>query len=98
MFKKITNKPGKYIGSGQGKEDLIKVEVDVGTDKINNIKILNDYQPDSLADQAFTKMSQRILTNQSVSVDVISGASETSRGVIAGVKDALKKANVDLQA
>ncbi|WEV38536.1 FAD-dependent oxidoreductase [Lactobacillus sp. ESL0680] len=98
MTQKITTKPGKYTGSGQGKESIINVEVDVNEDKINSVKALNNFAPDSLADNAFKKMADKIVKNQSVDVDVVSGASETSRGIIAGVKDALTKADVDFAA
>lgn len=95
---KITTKPGKYTGSGQGKEEQINLEVEVGPEKIIDIKPLDKYVPDSLNDNAFKKMAQKIIDHQSVDVDVISGASESSRGIIAGVKEALSKADVDFGA
>lgn len=98
MTKEITKIPGKYTGSGQGKENEINLEVEVGSDKIVNIKPLDKYAPDSLADNAFKKMAQKIVDHQSVGVDVVSGASETSRGIIEGVKEALGKAQVDFAA
>ncbi|WEV39625.1 FAD-dependent oxidoreductase [Lactobacillus sp. ESL0681] len=98
MKNKITNKPGKYTGSGQGKDELINVEVEIGQDKINQIKAMNNFAPDSLAANAFQKMAQKIINEQSVDVDVVSGASETSRGIITGVKEALTKADVDFTA
>ena len=98
MTKEITKIPGKYTGSGQGKESEINLEVEVGSDKIVNVKPLDKYAPDSLADNAFKKMAQKIVDQQSVDVDVVSGASETSRGIIEGVKEALGKAQVDFAA
>ena len=95
MAKKITDKPGKYTGSGQGKESQINLEVEVDEDKIVSVKPLDQYAPDSLADNAFHKMAQKIVDHQSADVDVVSGASETSRGIIEGVKEALNKAAVD---
>ena len=98
MTKEITKIPGKYTGSGQGKESEINLEVEVGSDKIVNVKPLDKYAPDSLADNAFKKMAQKIVDHQSVDIDVVSGASETSRGIIEGVKEALGKAQVDFAA
>ncbi|CAM3151468.1 fumarate reductase flavoprotein subunit [Lactobacillus bombicola] len=98
MAKKITDKPGKYTGSGQGKESQINLEVEVGSDQIIRVNSLDRYAPGSLADNAFKKMAQKIVAHQDVDVDVVSGASETSRGIIEGVKDALTKADVDLEA
>lgn len=95
MAKKITDKPGKYTGSGQGKESQINLEVEVDENKIVSVKPLDQYAPDSLADNAFHKMAQKIVDHQSADVDVVSGASETSRGIIEGVKEALDKAAVD---
>lgn len=98
MAKKITNNPGKYTGSGQGKESQINLEVEVGSDQIIGVRPLDKYAPDSLDDNAFKKMAQKIIDHQSVDVDVVSGASETSRGIIEGVKEALGKAGVDFDA
>ena len=98
MTREITKIPGKYTGSGQGKESEINLEVEVDSDKIVNVKPLDKYAPDSLADNAFKKMAQKIVDHQSVDVDVVSGASETSRGIIEGVKEALGKAQVDFAA
>ncbi|RMC48076.1 FAD-dependent oxidoreductase [Lactobacillus sp. ESL0225] len=98
MAKKITDKPGKYTGSGQGKESQINLEVEVGSDQIIRVNSLDRYAPDSLADNAFQKMAQKIVDQQSIDVDVVSGASETSRGIIEGVKSALTKAEVDFAA
>ncbi|RMC47261.1 FAD-dependent oxidoreductase [Lactobacillus sp. ESL0228] len=95
---KITTKPGKYTGSGQGKESQINLEVEVGSDQIISVKALDQYAPGSLADNAFKKMAQKIVAHQDVDVDVVSGASETSRGIIEGVKNALTKADVDFEA
>ncbi|RMC23724.1 MULTISPECIES: FAD-dependent oxidoreductase [unclassified Lactobacillus] len=95
---KITTKPGKYTGSGQGKESQINLEVEVGSDQIISVKALDQYAPGSLADNAFKKMAQKIVVHQDVDVDVVSGASETSRGIIEGVKNALTKADVDFEA
>lgn len=95
MTKAIIQKPGTYMGSGQGKEGQISVQVEVSSDQIKKIQALNDFQPESLAGTTFNKMAQKIIQAQSVEVDVISGASETSRGVLAGVQDVLKDAQVD---
>ena len=75
MAKKITTNPGKFTGSGQGKESRINLEVEVDTDKIVNVKPLDKYAPDSLADNAFKKMAQKIVDQQSVDVDEIGRAS-----------------------
>ncbi|WEV36815.1 FAD-dependent oxidoreductase [Lactobacillus sp. ESL0677] len=98
MTKKITDKPGKYTGSGQGKESIINLEVEVSADKITAVTPLDEYSPGSLQANAFDKMAQKIVKKQSADVDVVSGASETSRGILEGVKEALSKADVDFEA
>ncbi|MDF7682257.1 FAD-dependent oxidoreductase [Lactobacillus sp. ESL0679] len=98
MTKKITDKPGKYTGSGQGKESIINLEVEVSADKITAVTPLDEYRPGSLQANAFDKMAQKIVKQQSADVDVVSGASETSRGILEGVKEALDKADVDFDA
>ncbi|WEV50942.1 FAD-dependent oxidoreductase [Lactobacillus sp. ESL0731] len=98
MTKKITTKPGKYTGSGQGKEDVIHLEVEVDENEIKSVTPLDKYQPGSLQANAFDKMAKKIIAHQSPDVDVVSGASETSRGIMTGVKEALTKADVDFTA
>ncbi|MFB9769972.1 FAD-dependent oxidoreductase [Lactiplantibacillus modestisalitolerans] len=87
-----TYKAGTYTGTGQGKDGPVKVQVTVTKDKIKGVKVLRTNDNKVLADEAEKKVTKEIVKDQSVKVDVVSGATHSSNGIIEGAKKALKKA------
>lgn len=97
----VTNKPvvsadgykdGTYTGTGEGFGGDIKVQVTVKNGKITSIDILSaEDETPSFLKQA-RGVIDRILAAQSTSVDVVSGATYSSEGIIYAVSEALEKA------
>ena len=85
-------KAGTYQGSGQGIHEQILVEVTVDSENLKSIKILKNSETKGIADKALERIPERIIKSQSLAVDAVAGASVSSRGIIAAVEDALKKA------
>lgn len=86
-------KPGKYIGVGMGNVGEIKLELSISKNhRIENIVILEYSDTPGISDEVFSKLPQAIIKANSTDVDVISGASKTSQGVIDAVKQTLNKA------
>ena len=85
-------KDGIYTGIGEGFGGEIEAEVKIRDGSIVRIKILRaeDETPEFLK-QAKT-LRKEIIRKQSTDVDVVSGATYSSRGIIQAVKAALKKA------
>ena len=82
-------KNGTYTGTGYGYMGNIDVSVSVDNDKITKVDVasINDsYQ------QPVSVIPQEIVQAQSSKVDVVSGATHTSNGIITAVDDALSKA------
>ena len=90
-------KPGTYIGSAPGYKDNIQVEVKVGTEKIENIKIIKHGESPLISDVALKRISAEVIEYQSLGVDEVAGATATSKGVIAAITRALKSAGGDLK-
>lgn len=90
-------KEGTYEGTGQGfHEDGIKVSVTVDAEgKISKVEVLEhqesvDHIPE--VTPALTEVPARIVEKNSTEVDVTSGASRTSEGIMEAVSNALENA------
>ncbi|ADK79995.1 FAD-binding protein [Sediminispirochaeta smaragdinae] len=88
---------GSYIGTAQGKNGQIKVEVSVDEDSINSIKIVENHETEGLADTALKLIPAEIIKNQSLAVDTVSGATIVSDAIKEAVKNALEPSGVDLK-
>ena len=88
-------KDGTYTGTGQGFRGTIKVSVTIKNGKIAAIKVLSKSDDASYFGKAKSGVIAAILKGQTTNVDVISGATYSSNGIIQAVKNALKKAAVE---
>jgi len=85
-------KNGTYIGEGIGFGGEIKVEIYICENEINRINIENHNETSGYYEEVFKDISREIVEEQSISVDSVSGATASSRGMMNAVKDALSKA------
>ncbi len=90
--------PGTYQGTGSGRNGDIVVEVTVSSDSIKKIEVVEESETPAIAGTAMKEIPGRIIEQQSLSVDSITGATLASDGIIAAVKDALSKSGVDMDA
>ncbi len=86
---------GTYIGSGTGYIGEVQVSVTVTNGNISDIAVLSSKDTDTFFSRAFSIVTGEILDTQSVEVDVVSGATFSSNGIIEAVADALAQARVD---
>ena len=84
-------KDGTYYGTGTGFSGRIRVKVVISGGKIASIEIVESSDDASYLNRAKTVIA-RILKKQSTNVDVVSGASYSSAGIITAVRDALRQA------
>ncbi len=90
----VKYKDGTYTGSAQGFGGQIKVQVTIKNGKISKIKVLSaSGETESYFAKAKTVLD-RIVAQQSTNVDVVSGATYSSNGLIKAVRNALSKAKV----
>lgn len=83
---------GTYTGTGTGFRPGTQVEVNILNGKITNIQILSSNDTLRFRNRAYGVVPQEIIQAQSTKVDVVSGATRSSNGVLMAVADALSKA------
>ena len=86
-------KDGTYYGTGKGFAGTMKVKVDIVGGKIASISIVSTKDGDSYVKSA-SSLIDTIVEKQSTNVDTVSGATFSSRGIIAAVRSALSQAAV----
>ena len=86
-------KDGTYYGIGKGFAGTMKVKVDIAGGKIASISIVSTKDGDSYVKSA-SSLLDTIVEKQSTNVDTVSGATFSSRGIIAAVRSALSQAAV----
>ena len=84
----------EYIGVSElGMGDVMTLKVTLADDgSISDITFLEAYETIGVCDEAIVKVPAAIIEKQSVDVDVVSGATFTSRAIMDAVSDALAKA------
>ena len=90
--------PGTYEGAGEGNNGEVKVQVTVTEDAITAIEVTEHMETPGISDPAIERLPASIVENQSLAVDTISGATNTSRAILAGVEQALVSAGADVEA
>ena len=83
-------------GTGVGKDGDIKVQVTFKDGKINAINVLKQRENPVLSKKVFTDLKRDVIRTNSVDLDVISGATFSSKGFLDAVKNAAAKAKVKL--
>lgn len=84
---------GTYTGVGEGLKGEIKVKVIVEDGKIVAINVIEYSETEHIAGGAIKEVPQKIIKAQSSKVDVYSGATHASKGIIEAVENALASAD-----
>ena len=84
-------KDGSYTGTAYGYDGDITVTVKIEGGKIVSIDAKSEEEDPWYFEQAEKKVTDSIIDKQSDSVDVVSGATYSSKGIMNAVKDALSK-------
>lgn len=80
---------GEFEGEGQGFGGPLKVKVVVKDGKIASIELLDNSETPGIGDKGAEDIIGRIIEEQKIDVDVSTGASGSSKGIIEAVKNAL---------
>lgn len=89
---------GTYTGEGNGNNGPIKVEVTFSDVVIESISILEHNETEGLSDPAFERIPSTITNDQTLNVDAITGATNSSNGILEAVESCVKQANGDVEA
>lgn len=82
--------PGTYEGSAGGFGGEIRVSVTLSADKIENVEVISHKETEGIGTKAIEALPAEIAAKNSFDVDVVSGATISSKGIMAAVKDAMK--------
>lgn len=85
---------GTYTGTGEGFNGPIEVEVTVAGGEIEEVVVLDHNESEGISDPAIENIPTAIVDNGSTDVDVASGATFSSEGIMAAVNDALSDSDV----
>lgn len=91
-FVKRDLKDGVYTSTNRGFTGDIRVEMTVENSRITSFKIVEHNETSQIAKRAMTDIPYDVFQNQSAKVDSVSGATETSRGIIQGARDCIRQA------
>ena len=94
----LTMKPGVYTATVNGHNAPMTVEVTVSEHKIEKIDASKNLETIGVGRKAIEKMTAKILDNQSIGVDAVTGATVTSSAIWSAVKQCLEQAGADMKA
>ncbi|WP_302950125.1 FAD-dependent oxidoreductase [Holdemania filiformis] len=85
-------KAGTVTGTAQGMDGPVSVEVTFDDTKILTIQIVEENETAGICEWVYETLPDQIITNQSLAVDTVSGATVTSNAVLNAVADAVEQA------
>jgi len=85
-------KPGVYKQTVKGMHDGLVVEVTLSEKKIEKVVVVGNNDTPGISAGAISALPDKIVAAQSLSVDTVSGATMTSRGILAAVGQAIAAA------
>lgn len=83
---------GDYFGTGEGYHSSIEVKVTTDDYKILDISIINHKEMPVISEVVFKEIPFEVIRENGTKVDIVSGATQTSEGLIEAIDNALSKA------
>lgn len=85
-------KAGTYTETVKGMRDGLTVEVKLSKNKIESVTVKTHSETPGISDAAISAVPDAIVKQQSLTVDTVSGATMTSKGILAAVEKAISEA------
>ncbi|MGE4284104.1 MAG: FMN-binding protein [Clostridia bacterium] len=92
--KEVRYQKGRYEGLGEGHHGPIKVMVETDEYKVIAIEVIEEYEMPELSSIVYDKIPKRVLKMNNAEVEVVAGATYTSKGLIEAIEDAIEKAEI----
>lgn len=93
-----TYTPGTYTGvSHNGMGGDVTVEVELTSDSIASVKVVEHSETPNISDSAISQIPQDIVQYQSLKLDAVSGATVTSNAILEAVCDAITKSGASCE-
>lgn len=84
-----------FTATAQGNNGDVVVEVTFSGDEIAAVTVVSHSETPGISDPAIEKMPQRIVESQSVEVDTVASATNTSNAILDAVKQCIEQAGKD---
>ncbi|MDO5293939.1 MAG: FAD-dependent oxidoreductase [bacterium] len=91
----VSLKAGTYTSTQKGNGGDVTVEVTLSENKIESITVKEHSETPNLGDTAMDSLIEKIVENQTVAVDAVTGATKSSDALTEAVKDCIKQAGGD---
>lgn len=88
-------KPGTYTAAAQGNGGPVPVTVVFTKNSIESIKVGTNKETQGIGSVPIEQLPAKIIKNQSLAVNAVSGATVTSNAILAAVAECVKKAGGD---
>ena len=89
---------GTYTGTADGNNGPVTVEVTVSDTAITSVVVTEQAETESIAAPALERIPQAIVDNQSLGIDTVTGATNTSNAILTAVAAAITEAGGDVEA
>ena len=89
---------GVYTAQANGNNGPVTVEVEVSDAEILSVKVTEHAETAGLSDTPIERIPAKIVEGQTLAVDTVSGATNTSNAILEAAEDALAQAGADIEA
>ncbi|MFH5835892.1 FAD-dependent oxidoreductase [Proteiniclasticum sp. C24MP] len=89
---------GTFEGTGKGHNGEIKVAVTFTTDRIEKIEVLDHKESLGIFEAPVDKIPKEVLEEQSLTADLVAGATVTSEGLLEAIENACIAAGADIES
>lgn len=89
-------KDGTYTAEAEGYGGPLSVEVEIASGAIQSVKVTDEQESMTIADSALSDTGKKIVSNQSVNVDLSTGATVTSQAIVDAVSSCITQAGGSL--
>ena len=91
-------KPGTYTAAAKGMGGDVTVSVTFTAAEITEVKIISHKETPGVGDIAVKNLPAKIVDGQTLNVDVVAGASITSKAILAAIAECVKQAGGNVEA
>jgi flavocytochrome c len=95
---KLSFKAGTYKATAKGNNGDVNVEVKFDEKSIVSVKVLSHSETAGLSDAPIKNIPKGVVDGQTLAVDTVSGATNTSKAILAAIEDCVKQAGGDITA
>lgn len=93
----VSYKAGTYTASVPGRGGDVTVEVVFTESEIKEITVKEHNETEGISDKPISEIPKEVISRQSLAVDTVSGATQTSAALLAAIEDCVKQAGADPQ-